>query len=297
METSQSSQKRGRAGETDKNENIAKHFSKRVKAINSASSDVGTPKSIFDLPGELRNVVYGYVLDDLVAAPRHPYDKLPENWRFEDYIALLQTSRQVRNEVESLFLHGYLDRVTFYFTTSVELVGFAKDLMSTKNRWPLDNARFYLFQTIDVDEDNHEWELQYTTARLWKQQPGYKKWGNRVEGQYLFQGGKTPWKALEWIPEEHGFQHTDGSHHECSTSSYCKPFTVLKWPTLKNGCELAAYRWRAIPCYPAPDNKAEAEGELSGMSFEGRLAYLDYERFDMDLGIARLRHTRGEACG
>ncbi|KAK5689095.1 hypothetical protein LTR17_026525 [Elasticomyces elasticus] len=138
-------------------------------------------------------------------APRHPYDELPENTRFEHYIALLQTSKQVRNEVESLYLHDYLDRITFYFTNSVELVGFARDVMSTKDRWPLDNARFYLFQTNDLDGDNHKWELQQITAMLWRQQPGYKNWWNRVDGQYLFQGVATPWKALEWTPEEHGF--------------------------------------------------------------------------------------------
>ncbi|KAK5681212.1 hypothetical protein LTS10_006974 [Elasticomyces elasticus] len=261
METSQRSQKRAHAGEIDENEDIAEHASKRVKSIEPASSDVSNTTNIFDLPGELRNVVYGYALDDLVATPRHPYDKLPWNSRFEDYISLLQTSKQVKEEVESLFLHGYLDRVTFYFTNAVELVEFARDL--TCNRWPLDGARFYLFQDIVVNKYSHEYELKQITETLWKQQPGYDTAWNYPPGEYLYELDDISGRNGQWKPEEHGFQYLPGSHDACDTPSSCKLYKVLNWPTLTNGCKLAAYWWRAKPAWLEPPR------EFGGISFEG----------------------------
>ncbi|KAK3637113.1 hypothetical protein LTR56_013845 [Elasticomyces elasticus] len=186
-ETSQSSQKPAHAGEVDENENTTQHASKRVKSIEPASSDVSTTTNIFDLPGELRNVVYGYALDDLVATPRHPYDELPWNLRFEDYISLLQTSKQVKEKVESLFLHDYLDRITFYFTNPVELVQFARELMSRPDWRPLSSARFYLFTGLGVNNHYYQYEPQQSSETLWKQQPGYDRTWNYPPRQYLYE--------------------------------------------------------------------------------------------------------------
>ncbi|KAK4889395.1 hypothetical protein LTR27_011841 [Elasticomyces elasticus] len=291
METSQSSQKRAHAGEVDENENIAKHSSKRVKDTDPASSDVSTPTSIFDLPGELRNVVYGYALDNLVEAPCHPYDKLPENSRLEHYTALLQTSKQVKEEVQSLFLHDYLDRITFYFTNPVELVQFARELMSRPDWRPLSSARFYLFTGLGVNNHYDQYELQQSTETLWKHQLDYDRVWKYPPGQYLYQSYESSWRSEQWKPEEHGFRHLPGSHDACDMPSYCKPFQVLKWPMLKNGCRFAAYCWRSKPGW------LEGERQFGGISFEGRWADLNYQEFDLDLGIARLKHTRGEDCG
>ncbi|KAK5709527.1 hypothetical protein LTR17_019681 [Elasticomyces elasticus] len=281
METGQSSQKRAHAGEVDENKNIAEHASKRVKSIEPASSDVSTTTNIFDLPGELRNVVYGYALDDLVEAPCHPYDKLPENSRLEHYAALLQTSKQVKGEVQSLFLHDYLDRITFYFTDPVELVQFARELMSRPDWRPLSSARFYLFTDLGVNYHYHQYDLQQSTETLWEQQPGYDRAWNYPPGQYLYESYEISWRSGQWKPEEHGFQHLAGSHDACDTSSYRRPFTVLKWPMLTNGCRFTAYCWQSRPGW------LEAQRQLGAISFEGRLADLNHQEFDLDLGIAR----------
>ena len=143
---------------------------KRAVTKGTASSEKHRT-TFFDLPPELRNHVYEFYFNDLLASPKHLFDELPLNTRFDQYVDLLRTSRQVHQEAESLFLSDYAHRIVFYFINATELVASAKYIK--RNRAPSyrvpQGARFFLRQSGDIDEYNHERYLKDATEALFRE--------------------------------------------------------------------------------------------------------------------------------
>ncbi|KAK5735101.1 hypothetical protein LTR17_008437 [Elasticomyces elasticus] len=195
--------------------------------------------SIFDLPAELRNAIYECFFDDLVATPKAPFAQLPDNARFGQYTNLVRTSRQIHKEARSLFMQDYADKVTYYFTTGLDLVNFVSRTRNFEHGI-LRNASFLLCQYHDVDMDTYDDDVKTCTESLIRIQPGFQALWNvlPVSTFYLSKMSKTLLEGDH--AKANGFEHsTDNTH--CAGSGRCNPERSLEWPTLAGGCQLTYY--------------------------------------------------------
>ena len=69
---------------------------------------------LFDLPRELRDIIYCEIFENIVAPVKHPYDPLPPTSRFQAHNSLLRTCRQMCEEAQDLFSKLYAHRVVIY---------------------------------------------------------------------------------------------------------------------------------------------------------------------------------------
>ena len=207
----------------------------------------------FDLPAELRDMVYYHFLDDVVAPQSLlPWQLVPVQSNLQAYRALLLCSRQVEDELQSIFDNEYAHRLILYTDDVGELQTMQR---RCKQSTTLKDMRFNIrMKREGVKKDATK--TQYLD-RLIERQPGFDPWWTDEVGFYRAQ----PTGDGDWIPEQHGFR---GHHYKKSASEWQEhrylAFRRLQYPILENDCQITAYSWLS------------PKGRLGGtMELEGRL--------------------------
>jgi hypothetical protein len=185
------------------------------------------------LPLELREQIYGYVFDDLVVEPRHPYSDFPLNSRFEDYLALLLVDKATSDEAKTVFRKGYEDKIVFYFED-------ACSLYDLHRRWEESasfsfETRFVLRTRTDLDpsfelDDGIQWMNEvffYNSAHGTEE----SDLGN-VSLNGLSQHGDEILDLYGQIPGPE-FQITHSDHTQCCQKERCIPYKHVRFPPLK----------------------------------------------------------------
>jgi hypothetical protein len=240
---------------------------------NQTHSEPGT--TLFNLPIELRSLIYQDVLDDIIRPPLHPWDELPTPGM---YLSLLLVNREINAEVKDLFRKLYMDRFTLYFDNLLRIHWICQNLQ----RWPvLHNARFWSRALLEDTDDDGD-ALTEGALMLIDRQSGWKEEWDAHPGWFKTESmdWRHPDGLRHWNPEAHGFRRTTVSHSHCSTQSiHCVPFRKLEFPAMENGRQVTAYRWRL-------DGPLDDSGILVGevlpvdsgaMILEGRLQDLSFE--------------------
>ncbi|KAK5682715.1 hypothetical protein LTS10_005845 [Elasticomyces elasticus] len=248
--------------------------------------------SIFDLPAELRNAIYECFFDDLVATPKVPFAQLPGNARFGQYTSLLRTNRQMCKEARSLFMQDYADKVTYYFTTGLDLVNFVSKTQNFEHGI-LRNASFLLCQQNDINRETYDFIVENSTESSIRIQPGFTMLWNALPVETfdlpkmtLLQGGHTT---------ANGFVYST-DHTSCADSGRNTPERSLELPTLAAGCRLMYHSWYAVPKHPSTYQVRGQSAELSCVTLKGRLARLSIKKFELDEANQAAAHAAGETC-
>ncbi|KAK4957359.1 hypothetical protein LTR10_005321 [Elasticomyces elasticus] len=241
-------------------------------------SDERQPRGFLGLPAEIRNSVYEYVFEDMVAPPEHLFGVLPSNKRCRMYLDLLRTSRRVNAEAKSLFLHDYAARLTFYYTNAVELVMDIDKMRSTNGHlFPhkvLGKVRFVIAQHRTPpggSHNDHTHGLREHTERLISCQPGFNSLWFNMPGFFGLGGNGV---ELRHGPRGSGFQHSAGKHD--------------RWPVFSNGCQVTLYRWETSSRDP------EAGPKVSCVVLEGCLGYVNILRHNRQTGAEALAHATSQ---
>ena len=253
-----------------------------------APSEPGT--TLFDLPVELRSLIYQDILDDIVRPPLHPWDDLPTP---QMYLSLLLVNREMNAEVKDLFQKLYMNSFTLYFDNIFRSHWICQNLQ----RWPvLQNARFWHRALLEDTEDDGD-DMTDGALMLIDRQSGWREEWNEHPG--WFKTESTLWRhsngVKEWDPEADGFKRTTISHSHCSTqSTHCVPFRKLVFPAMENGCRVTAYRWRLDG--PLDDSDI-AVGEVlpvdsGAMILEGRLRDVSFKDVPVEIVRRRLECQR-----
>ncbi|KAK3637867.1 hypothetical protein LTR56_013470 [Elasticomyces elasticus] len=263
-----------------------------LKPTTVQTGDERQPTGFLGLPAEIRNSVYEYVFEDMVAPPDHPFGVLPSNKRCRMYLDLLRTNHQINAEAKSLFLHDYAARLTFYYTNAVELVMDMDKLRSANGHlFPhkvLGKARFVIAQHRTPpggSRTDHTRGLREHTERLISCQPGFNSlWFNMPGFFGLGRNGVT----LPHGPRGFEFLRSAGKHDRCEKSDECPTYAQLRWPVFNNGCQVTSYR-----CETSSPS-LEAGPKLSCVVLEGSLGYVNILRHNRKTGAEALAHATNQ---
>ncbi|KAK5716843.1 hypothetical protein LTR17_016294 [Elasticomyces elasticus] len=259
-----------------------------LKPTTVQKGDERQPTGFLGLPAEIRNSVYEYVFEDMVAPPDHPFGVLPSNKRCRMYLDLLRTNRQVNAEAKSLFLHDYAARLTFYYTNAVELVMDMDKMRSANGHlFPhkvLGKARFVIAQHRTPpggSRTDHTRGLREHTERLISCQPGFNSLWFNIPGFFgLGRNGVT----LPHGPRGFEFLGSAGKHDRCEMSDASPTHAQLRWPVFNSGCQVTSYRCESL----------EAGPKLSCVVLEGSLGYVNILRHNRKTGAEALAHATNQ---
>ncbi|KAK5713699.1 hypothetical protein LTR17_017542 [Elasticomyces elasticus] len=246
-----------------------------LKSTTVQKGDKRQPTGFLGLPAEIRNSVYEYVFEDMVAPPDRPFGVLPSNKRCRIYLDFLRTNHQISSEAKSLFLHDYAARLTLYYANAVELVMDMDKMRSTNGHlFPhkvLGKARFVIAQhrtPLGGSRTDHTRGLREHTERLISSQPGFNSLWLNMPGFFGLGDGVK----LSYGPRGSEFLRSAGKHDQCEMSDGCPTYAQLRWPVCKNGCQVTLYRWETSD--PSP----EAGPKVSCVVLEGCLGYVNISR-------------------
>ncbi|KAK5681309.1 hypothetical protein LTS10_007071 [Elasticomyces elasticus] len=281
------SRKRVLAQKPPKNQGV----STVLKPTAVQKSDERQPTGFLGLPAEIRNSVYEYVFEDMVAPPNHPFGVLPSNRRCRMYLDLLRTNHQINSEAKSIFLHDYAARLTFYYANAVELV-MDMDKMRTTNGhlFPhkvLGKARFLIAQHRTLpcgSRTDHTRGLREHTERLISTQPGFNSLWFNMPGYFSLGYGVK----LSNGPRGSEFLRSAGKHDQCEMSDGCPTYAQLMWPVFNNGCQVTSYQWETS------SPSLEAGPQLSCVVLEGSLGYVNILRHNRKTGAEALAHATSQ---
>ncbi|KAK3637995.1 hypothetical protein LTR56_013395 [Elasticomyces elasticus] len=255
-------------------------------------SDERQPTGFLGLPAEIRNSVYEYVFEDMVAPPDHPFGVLPSNKRCRMYMDLLRTNHQISSEAKSLFLHDYAARLTFYYANAVELVMDMDKMRSTNGHlFPhkvLRKALFVIAQHRTLpggSRIDHTRGLREHTERLISCQPGFNSLWFNMPGFFGLGGDGV---ELSHGPRGSEFQRSAVKHDQCEKSDGCPTYAQLRWPMFNNGCQVMLYRWETS------NPSLEAGPKVSCVVLEGCLGYVNISRYNRKTGAEALAHATSQ---
>jgi hypothetical protein len=237
---------------------------------------------LLSLPTELREEIYVYFFEDLVSPPWHPWDHLPSNARFRDYLSLILSNREVYHHCTELFRKRYANRTTFNFETASGIFNFREQAWC---RFPqLSEARFAL-KMLNVDENDDRYPEKDAIDMIIDQQPGFQEYWLSEPGYFVTRPKPRDPSRLprgsagynyylanpEWDYKSSGFDRREGDHSACPpASSDCKHFVRLEFPKFDNSCQLITYSWGESPYQRHAWEKGPREPAC--MVLEGRLA-------------------------
>lgn len=280
----------------------ASNSSKRQRTSSESSP------TLLSIPQELRDMIYGYILDDIVRPPVHVWDELSKPKMF---LSLMLVNRQFNAEVSELFQKLYADQFTLYFDDLLHIYHISKNMAS----YPaLNNPRFWIRSIAENIEDELQGARPDGVLMLIDRQPGWKDEWTDYPGCYQTEGDHLTgavW-GRDWIPEDHGFTLETILHDDCDNQ--CILFKKLQFPLDENGLRVVSYgwSWEDVPIDDDEDFPYSSDqefGDSGAMTLEGRFDDLTYEGVPIESVRNRMACERrkkqegreykecGEECG
>ena len=236
--------------------------------------------TFLDLPLELRNEVYHYVLEDLVQPPEHPLGPCPSNGCLSPY---LRCNRQVSSEIGSLFTKEYLHRFFFYFDNVSELYDCQAKV---EERPTLGDMRFRLTGRKDIEIRYRKDDLiRRCIADVIRSQPGFPdKWRFPLISYDPNQAFPYPSSPAEGFISRR-------STRETRTFMY---LMEVFCPDGANSLCVKAYAWDKHAFSATFQLTGSRHYAVECVVLEGKLCDLQLDDYDIERDRWRLAWQRGE---
>ena len=259
---------------------------------------------LFELPVELRDLVYACIFESLMAPWRHPFEALPSNTRFKPVLDLYLTCRRVYQEASCLWSKLYAYKATSYFDNIIELYELKEQIKQTPQ---LAALPFVLSTCTNPDRRHGDGRV----FRFIEHQPGFGRPFKDIP-QRGWVGPVEQWAML--LAHLYISRSSQVSSHrtfsECAASDtcechgseiHCPQLRSLTLP-LENGSRIRAYSHN-MTAYEFPEVSftwPRKKAERLSLVLEGRLGDVstDMPEHLMDWNYAKseYEHRRWWTC-